>query len=516
MVEGGEIPPENPEHLLWGTLTKAEEKYQHMETVGRLSAISPCSKVCVPVRWRESNLEAVPQSIIDRLDSLAGPYYRVVGTNDSVYRSIGLCDRPAPNCRTDEMKEIVRLITHRMSSIWRGLRLPSSEEVYDSLNLDTSPGQPWLRVGARKKKDFFLKHTWSLRSPWLWSKPLWKVVPKTEWYKECKILAGKVRTIIIPPAHFLWWQKMCYLLQNESLKGFFWSAYGFNPYKGGTDRMARKINRHRIKISYDVRGWDRVLPILDEVYAMRNSFLEIPPEILSWVTEHTLRGHLLMPDGLVIKRHQGNNSGSGNTTPDNILGHFIILAHALRNVGVMIDEAVANLFGDDNILSFDSALSFEEIESSFRATFSFYGMELDPFVISEDLADHAFLGFTFTRYKSYWVPRYDEGRILASLLYTINKKSMDRDMVSKTWTLTVMLAGGDRGVFDDASALCSAVLATFHNATDPVIMSFVEVGVPDFETCMSFLLGRECRSTKLSELFGRVGHDTQLWMEQNE
>jgi len=86
-------------------------------------------------------------------------------------------------------------------------------------------------------------------------------------------------------------------------------------------------------LAYDVSGWDRGLPLLQTVYSLRNKFLPEEWESLSaWVAKHTIHSHMQHFDGFIFEKHVGNNSGSGNTTADNIIAHMFILGLALFKI----------------------------------------------------------------------------------------------------------------------------------------------------------------------------------------
>jgi hypothetical protein len=375
--------------------------------------------------------------------------------------------------------------------------ISNTEEVMASIVMDKSSGVPWVLLGLRTKAACFSNPAFrAYMSNWPdMIEPVWKVIDKIEWYHKDDIDKGKVRTFIIPPADFLFWQKVLYQKQNEAMKMVHTSAYGFNPYGGGTNELALKLLINPVFFMYDVSGYDRKMPIMQEVYDLRNSYLPDDLEPLyKWVSHNTVHSLLIHPDGTIVLKDVGNNSGSGNTTSDNILSHDIISNHfvlsAIEPDFENINFFVRQLFGDDCVGSCPEC-DFVELERIIRSTFALYGYELDPVVISHDLTDMEFLGFRFGFRDGYWIPVYDQKRLLASFCYEIQNKRPSASLC-KAYSLTVMAFGGDQETFNEMRTALAHHLDYFKSSTDPNIQSFVEMGVPSYSDCFSFFTGLEC------------------------
>jgi hypothetical protein len=369
------------------------------------------------------------------------------------------------------------------------------DDIVADMDMTRSSGVPWGMLKMKTKGDCFRSPVFRnyLAHPELMVPPVWKVVDKSEWYHANDIDSGKVRTFIIPPTDFLVLQKICFWRQNEAMKMRHSSAYGFNPYRGGVHRLALKLLRNPIFLSYDVRGWDRLLPHMREVYDLRLSF--IPEEMLyiaEWVSDNTIITFLIYPDGTIVCKILGNNSGSGTTTSDNILAHDFISCLVLLEIfgesPDLLEAAVQALFGDDNVSSIPETPV--DLETTYRSIFRLFGLELDPFKTSRDLRDMEFLGFKFEFRDGWWIPCYNEGRILASFCYEIDKKNESMS-ICKAYSLCVMSFGGKRETFDLMCAALEVYLSTLLDSEDPTIQTFVALGPPSYEDCFSFFTGRE-------------------------
>jgi hypothetical protein len=239
-------------------------------------------------------------------------------------------------------------------------------------------------------------------------------------------------------------------------------------------------------------------------------------DLIEFVTNNVVTSILLLPNGDLVLKAQGNNSGSNETTPDNILSHVHVVAYFILKlyrdtvelpvIKRLLEEIAVFLYGDDDIMSLpfipndpEGILSPEQYcEKILRGVFAEFGWEIDPFKISQNLEDHEFLGFNFTRYGDYWIPRYKEPRLLAAFCYDYEKNFPREHALTKAYSLTVMAAGGDREVFEIMRSCVETYLRNWPvEQITPIVRSFMELGPPTFEDCMHFYCGFE------SSQFGR-------------
>jgi hypothetical protein len=365
-------------------------------------------------------------------------------------------------------------------------------------------------MGLPKKCDVLSNSEcmdWVVSEQVLESKPVWSIAPKTEWYPAEKIDDDKVRTVIIPPFHLFFWQSVLYKEQHEALKEFWWSAYGFNPYQGGVSRLVQSLTANGANVFgvWDVKKWDRLLPLLGEIHEFRRTF--VSDEFLSfadWATRNTVTSYILTPGGLILWKEIGNNSGSGSTTPDNIIAHmYIIYLLFLKIYDGDTDRArnaSAKLFGDDAICSVRTSLTIDQLNQTTREVYGLFGLLLDPLTWQTSVEGLEFLGFTIVQINGEWVPRYSLGRIAASFAYVI--ETIDSvASITKAWTLMVMTAGCGEKVYeryaDAVSWMLYKIGLNLELRDDPVISSYCALGVPSFASVMNFYTGKEGPSTVL-------------------
>lgn len=482
--------------------------------IGTVPIIQPLPRSrSIDSRFEDPLFSSLPGDLKDKLSSFSGPYYHAVGDYNSYFKSVYKMDIPP-------VKEYLhnpywKVADDYFWQIWGDhmkahTRMANPDEILSGLNLATSPGIPLTSLGFHKKRDV-------LNSPWgreyLYKsrvfEPVWRVVAKEEWYHQDDLKNGKIRTFIIPPFKFLVLQKLYFQAQNECLIGHHWSAYGFNPYYGGTERLAIKLigKGRKIFIMYDVVGWDRLLNFLREIYSLRVS-CHAPADRKEalWVAGKSCKCTLLLADGTVIEKNDGNNSGSNNTTSDNILAHEKLLAYFLINLYdgdiEQLQHVMSSLFGDDNVFSIPAAdHDHEDIKELLISVFSEFGYGLDPIVVSSKLEDMEFLGFKFGFKYGHWLPLYKVERIMASFCFVYEKNIPIKAQISKAFTLMIMLWPHGGSVYKTACDAYGRYLGKLKTCTDPTVTAYLALGVPTFDDCMSFYTGAELGSDPITPLF---------------
>jgi len=178
----------------------------------------------------------------------------------------------------------------------------------------------------------------------------------------------------------------------------------------------------------------------------------------------------------------------------------------------MVRRVVAYLFGDDDVMKLPgfTMADAKRVEQIFVDCFRSFGMEFDPFQITDTLEGVEFLGFKFHLHEMGWIPQYNAERLLASFCYTIQKRIDNSSSLSKAWTLCVMAAGGDRNTFDLMSTAVQHFLLSLRDENDPTILAFCAVGAPVYEDCIRFFLGYE-GGADMTLFDEHVEADFRLW-----
>lgn len=382
--------------------------------------------------------------------------------------------------------------------------IANSEEISDFMDWTKSPGWPYTRQGIRHKSGV-VPYRDSMFKPHI---PIWTTSGKEEFKDINDILKHKIRVFTIPPFELLYSQLKFGKKTSLNIKNYHWSAYGFNPYKGGFNRLAQRLLSKKWRGCYDVSGWDKFLPLLRDIYTIMSNTTEIPLELVDeflWMCAHSVDYIIRLPDGHVISKNYGNASGSGTTTRDNIFAHILIFAAGLYSAYhtrfheypsvAFVAEQVVNLFGDDNVYSLDDEFSLMCDEKFLIDHLAKFGLKLKFFFggYDADLSILSFLGAHFVKKGGVFYPKYDLARLATSMLYEKVREIELYQYVSKCFTLMVMSYPHDEHlVFKRAYAnLLKSELVLSQVQTDPTVASFFIAGVPTEPELISFYQGLE-------------------------
>lgn len=416
---------------------------------------------------------------------------------------------PTYSFRGDEDFQLSRnAMIDILSPALLGSKLVHLNDVVSEFQVDASAGFKFSLSGMKKKKDVLKSYNVNdLISPALCgTKPIWSLAGKLEWLPREKYEQRlKMRTFIIPPVDLLACQQMFFADQNSRLKQFSWSYYGFNPYNGGADALGKLLEKKKFKFEWDGVDWDRLLPHMKEVYDMRTHFLpELDREmffLMEWTVENTVGSFIYLPHGDVVYKWFGNNSGSGDTTVDNILAMWqvVVLWHIKMfrflykraptkpELLLFLKETLCSFFGDDVVGGSDIQIEIEDAQCLLMETFSLFGIRLDPVLFTLDVCDLSFLGFKFFKLGSDYVPLYDMSRLCLAF-YKQYEGIDDNANLSKLYSLMLMAAPQSE-VFECFQRCINQVCVNF-----PKLMwaeKILSEGLPTRVEVLDWMLGRE-------------------------
>lgn len=448
-----------------------------------------------------------------KLRELAGDkFYMSVPTKENIRFSIRTFeDKPPVGYMSEHDKKVQFLAVNFLDQQYGHLFnncISDSEEIASYIDWSKSAGYPMNQQGFRNKAQLIQDKNFQeymFNQAYLKTIPIWSVHPKKE-FKELEDLKNlKIRLFTIPPYPLLFEQLRFGKKVSEKLKGFEWSAYGFNPYNGGANQLATSLLQYDIILFYDVKGWDKFLSILHHVWGVAYKHSNIPDHLQEnfiWTLKNTSDYYFKTPDGQVFLKNYGNPSGSGTTTRDNILAHVIIIAHALmeayfQKVGkiptrdVLLAQFV-KIFGDDNILGLTSNFSYMLNDNFLESHFHKYGLSLKFKYggFGYDIEKAQFLGFTFKKKDNFYYPLYDIQRLATSFLYQGDSSKNREAYISRAFTLMVMSFPSEhyetfRGAFQ---SICDYVGSENLTSTE---RSFVNMRNIDTHEIQSLFTGQE-------------------------
>jgi len=372
-------------------------------------------------------------------------------------------------------------------------------EALEDMDMDKATGYVLRQSGYKKKYQVVATGVYLdfLNKDMLKEIPIWLASGKEReyLYRSDYVDKKKQRTFIIEPFELLLHHKLVYGKQNEGMKNIWWSAYGLNPYEGGVNGMAQNLLRFKRFTMLDVIRYDRKFPHMKAVFDIRDKFIADSP-FRQWVRDNCIKSRVVLPNGDFIEKDWGNNSGSGTTTGDNILGMAICIAHTLFDLGLdekQVKELVFSyLFGDDVVIGDNCTwISNEEWEKGFRTTFALYGFEFDPFVMSDDLKKMSFLGFSFAQTNTgFWVPKYDLGVLTFGFIH--NHDTIDGFAeISKCISLMLMSAGHGEIVYNKFRSEVVNILCNYSDNRVNFLKFNNFSGVPTYAEAYSWYLGLE-------------------------
>jgi hypothetical protein len=393
-------------------------------------------------------------------------YHQVRATQEAIDISIAKCDVPSVVPPTDEVLLHALNLTVHALSYTRGALPLSPTELWD-FKLNSSAGLPYSKQGLKTKAEVIQNHSELLisRALDLSEIPIDTYNDKQEFLTEEELSRNKVRGVFSTSLHHLLRERLVYGAQNRAiLEGHEnrWIQYGMVKQYGGFDRCIKPIEKFQYKDEGDVSGWDRVAP-LTFVYIIRNRLL---PElsghlanVRDYVSFHNVVTHVLLPNGKIVRRKTGANSGRSNTTTDNSILHLLIVVyifvrrsfHLGKSVTIVtiMRYAVYRIYSDDKLGSVD--LEFWEFsgpdefmdfaidtyglfgmtikKSATFYTFCFKGERIDP--------RHSFLGSYVSYHAGYGMylplPRLD--KICSSIVYLDQKQLEPPEFFAKLVSL---------------------------------------------------------------------------------
>lgn len=449
----------------------------------------------------------------DKLKDIAADHFYVVNTtNENYYKTVKSWDeKPAYTYEgTEEHKFGVLFFEHFYKNLMTDC-IASSEEICAYIDWTKSPGWPHTHFGFRSKAELVQVLSDTLFADRVQTLPLWNVSGKVEFKQLSDIEQNKIRLFQIPSFELLWSQLKFGKRISLRMLQYHWSAYGFNPYAGGFDRLANLLLKKPWRGCYDVSGWDKYLPLLKDIYSVLLENGNIPEDEMEefmWMCENTCDFILKTMDGNVFVKRYGNASGSGCTTRDNIFGHIIIFAAGLYAAFYkkyntspsfeLIRDQLVYLYGDDNVFALDDEFSYLCDEQFLGEHLAKYGLKLKFFFggLNANLETLSFLGAHFKWFNNRYYPKYDITRLATTMLYEQERLSLSQH-IGKAFTLMVMSRPhAEFDIFYQSYKQLISSKEVQHNLDDPSIKSYAFVGAPEICAIDAFYCGSESDSIK--------------------
>nr|WCB70616.1 polyprotein [Shamrock chlorotic ringspot virus] len=254
---------------------------------------------------------------------------------------------------------------------------------------------------------------------------VWNGSLKAELRPMEKILLNKTRTFTAAPIDSLLCGKMCVDDFNNQFYDLNtvcpWSV-GMSKFFRGWDRLLRVFPENWIYCDADGSQFDSSLTpyLINSVLKIRLHFMEdwdIGERCLKNLYTEIIYTPILTPDGTIVKKFRGNNSGQPSTVVDNSLMVYIAMEYALTKLGINAetqDEVCKFMINGDDLL-IGVAPEYEYVLDNLQAYFSQLGLKYEFTSRTKDKSDLWFMSHRGVTHNGLRIPKLEPERIVSIL-----------------------------------------------------------------------------------------------------
>nr|AIZ48756.1 polyprotein [Cowpea aphid-borne mosaic virus] len=316
-----------------------------------------------------------------------------------------------------------------------------SEEIFDSLNMKAAVGAQY----KGKKQDYFATMDEFDRERLVYlscerlfygKKGLWNGSLKAELRPLEKVEANKTRTFTAAPIDTLLGAKVCVddfniHFTNSNLQCP-WTV-GMTKFYGGWDKLMRSLPEGWVYCHADGSQFDSSLTplLLNAVLDLRLFFMEdwwVGQEMLENLYAEIVFTPILTPDGTVVKKFRGNNSGQPSTVVDNTLMVVISVYYSCIKAGwneADIQERLVFFANGDDII-----LAAQEkdigILDTFTKSFKELGLNYDFSERTRRREELWFMSHQAKLVGDLYIPKLEQERIVSILEWDRSKEMLHR------------------------------------------------------------------------------------------
>nr|QED45316.1 polyprotein [Onion yellow dwarf virus] len=303
-------------------------------------------------------------------------------------------------------------------------------EIINSLNMKSAVGALY----GGKKKDYFSEFQESdydkileasCKRLYLGKMGVWNGSLKAEIRSIEKIALNKTRSFTAAPIETLLGGKVCvddfnnkFYSCNLSIP----STVGITKFYRGWHNMLTALPEGWIYCDADGSRFDSSLTpyLINAVLAVRLEFMEpwdIGEKMLSNLYTEIIYTAIATPDGSVVKKFKGNNSGQPSTVVDNTIMVMLSVQYALRKCGITVDKQtdIIKYFcnGDDLLIAIHP--EYENILDKFHGYFNELGLDYDFSSRSKSKEDVYFMSHRGLLRDGIYIPKLDKERVVSIL-----------------------------------------------------------------------------------------------------
>nr|BDD37697.1 polyprotein [Narcissus late season yellows virus] len=319
--------------------------------------------------------------------------------------------------------------------------ITDENSIFEALNMKSAVGA--LYQG--KKRDYFLDFTPQMKEDILYEScerlfkgemGVWNGSLKSELRPVEKVEANKTRTFTAAPIDTLLAGKVCVDDFNNQfydyhLKGP-WSV-GMTKFYGGWDDLLSKLPDGWVYCDADGSQFDSSLSpyLINAVLHIRQEFMEewsVGAQMLSNLYTEIVYTPISTPDGTLVKKFKGNNSGQPSTVVDNTLMVILAMRYSLLKAGVPVEEHnkmcrfLVN--GDDLLLALEP--KFENILDDLASSFSELGLKYTFDQRTREKGELWFMSHKGIKREGIWIPKLEPERVVSILEWDRSKEPEHR------------------------------------------------------------------------------------------
>nr|QED45147.1 polyprotein [Leek yellow stripe virus] len=306
--------------------------------------------------------------------------------------------------------------------------ITNEHEILAALNMKAAVGALY----SGKKRDYFVDFSdqnkyeivkESCKRLFLGKMGVWNGSLKAELRTIEKVSANKTRSFTAAPLDTLLGGKVCVDdFNNQFYSRHFdlpWTV-GMSKFRKGWDTLLRKLPDNWVYCDADGSQFDSSLSpyLINAVLKLRLHFMEewdVGETMLKNLYTEIVYTPIATPDGTIVKKFKGNNSGQPSTVVDNSLMVVFSMYYAMEmsNMENIYDKCVFFVNGDDLIIAVEPGS--ETFLDSLQTLFHQLGLNYNFNSRTRDKEKLCFMSHMGLLQDGVYIPKLDKERIVSIL-----------------------------------------------------------------------------------------------------
>ncbi|AJO62057.1 polyprotein [Tamarillo leaf malformation virus] len=299
-------------------------------------------------------------------------------------------------------------------------------DIFNALNMKAAVGA--LYKG--RKRDYFASSTpedlanylkESCKRLYTGQLGVWNGSLKSELRPIEKVNLNKTRSFTAAPVDTLLAGKVCVDDFNNQFYSLNLKApwtVGMTKFFRGWDTLMRSLPEGWVYCYADGSQFDSSLSpyLLNSILQVRLHFMEdwdIGAEMLKNLYTEIVYTPILTPDGTIVKKNKGNNSGQPSTVVDNTLMVIIAMYYAMNSREIPMESVVFFVNGDDLLIAIEP--KYQDELKYFQGLFLELGLKYGFDDITLRREDVEFMSHKAILRDGCYIPKLDKERIVSIL-----------------------------------------------------------------------------------------------------